>query len=147
MKLSNITITKPNLKSFPEVFPLLRQLWMYKKLNKLRVRKVFAKGLHNTAQEFLIAKYDEKIIGFAVMTIKNSLWDEGNLCYVDVIIVDKKHRKKGIGKIILKEIIKTARKRLCKRIELDTAFFRKDAHKFYKALGFKECNLLFSKNV
>jgi GNAT superfamily N-acetyltransferase len=145
--MSAIVVEKPHLKDFSEIFVLLKQLWRYKTFNKAKMRKIFAKGLDYKHQEYAIARYDTKIIGFAALTIKNSLWDEGNLCYIDVIVVDQKYRRKGVGKKLLDAITKIAHKSLCKRIELDTAFFRKDAHKFYKALGFKDCNLLLSKSI
>ena len=73
--MSAIVVEKPHLKDFSEIFVLLKQLWRYKTFNKAKMRKIFAKGLDYKHQEYAIARYDTKIIGFAALTIKNSLWD------------------------------------------------------------------------
>lgn len=145
--MNSITITKPGLKSFPEIFPLFRQLWFYKRLNKEKLKKVFVNALNSKDQKLLIAKQGGKIIGFAALTIKNNFYDEGNLCYVNSVVVDERYRKKGVGTAIMRSIIKIARKRHCKRIELDSAFFRTWAHRFYKSLGFVKGGYIFDKNI
>ena len=89
----------------------------------------------------------QKIIGFASLAVKESLWDVGNLGHINELVVDKFYRNKGIGKKLLQEIIKIAREKSCARVELDSAFRRKKAHKFYELQGFEKCNFLFSKKI
>jgi GNAT superfamily N-acetyltransferase len=76
---------------------------------------------------------------------KDNLWQQGNLGHIDEIIVDKSHRKKGIGKQLLERIVAVAEEKECKRIELDSAFHRKTAHEFYKTNGFEDRAFLYSK--
>ncbi len=65
--------------------------------------------------------------------------------HVDELVVDKQHRGKGLGKKLLDEIVKIALENNCKRIELDSAFHRKQADEFYKSYGFENRAFLFSK--
>ncbi len=142
-----IRIIKPKLKDFSEIFSLLKQLWLHKKSNK-RIKEAFIKGLRSAQQEYLIAKQDKRIVGFAALTITNSLWDEGNSLYIEALVVDRIYRGRGIGTKLMKAITEIAKKRKCKSINFDSGLFRKDAHSFYKEQGFKKYNTyLFSKHI
>jgi PhnO protein len=141
-------IVKPKSEDFSEIFPLLEQLWSYKKFNKKMLKRIFISGLNRTQQQYLIAKQGRKILGFAALTITNSLWDEGNSCYIDALVVDRNHRGRGVGRELMKTITKIAKKKKCKSINFDSALFRKNAHSFYKEQGFKKYNaFLFSKSI
>jgi GNAT superfamily N-acetyltransferase len=61
------------------------------------------------------------------------------------LIVDVQYQGRGIGTSLLAWISHEAAKSGCSRIELDSAFHRKDAHKFYEAQGFENRAFLFSK--
>ncbi len=140
-------IEKPGLRDFPEIFPLLKQLWPDKEFSEEKLISVFDKGLHSPYQAYLVAKYEEKIVGFASLTIKDSLWDGGKLGHINELVVDRFYRNKGLGKELLEEIIKVAKEKSCERVELDSAFRRKKAHLFYTSQGFEKCNFLFSKKI
>jgi GNAT superfamily N-acetyltransferase len=62
-------------------------------------------------------------------------------------LVDKAFRGKSIGTNLIKTASEVAKKRECKKIELDSAFHRKRAHNFYKKIGFENRAYLFSKNL
>jgi GNAT superfamily N-acetyltransferase len=93
----------------------------------------------------MVAYDGETIIGFVTLAIKNSLWQEGNLGWIDELVVDKNHQGKGIGTRLVRAITKVAVNKHCKRIELDSAFHRKQAHRFYEKNGFERRAFLFSK--
>jgi len=46
---------------------------------------------------------------------------------------------------MLEELAKLAEKHHCRRIELDSAFHRETAHRFYQGLGFENRGLVFSR--
>ncbi|MCG7853384.1 MAG: GNAT family N-acetyltransferase, partial [Methanosarcinaceae archaeon] len=105
----------------------------------------FPNGLKDNSTKYLIARHDINIIGFISLSIKNSLWQEGNIGHVDELVVDLNYRKKGAGSLLLVAITNLAKENECKRLELDSAFHRKDAHKFYQNKGFENRAFLFSK--
>jgi len=87
------------------------------------------------------------IIGFCSLTIKNNLWQAGNLGHIDELIVDDNYRGKGVGSKLMDEITRIAKENQCKRIELDSAFHRKEAHRFYENEGYENRAYLFSKEI
>jgi len=75
------------------------------------------------------------------------LWLAGKLGHVDEIVVDESFRGQGIGKKLMERITEIAKENSCKRIELDSAFHRKNAHGFYKSIGYEIIAYLFSKTL
>ena len=79
--------------------------------------------------------------------MKNSLWVARCLGHVDELIVDTQYRGRGLGSELLQSIILRARDRGCLRVELDSAFHREEAHRFYEQHGFENRAYLFSKTL
>jgi len=132
---------------FEQVFKLLEQLWPDKTLDREKLRQIFLQGLKSEFQSYVCAVIGENLVGFCSLTIKNSLWQAGLLGHIDELVVDKHHHGKGIGSRLLGSITKLAKEKGCRRIELDSAFNRTEAHKFYEKNGFENRAYLFSKEV
>ncbi len=132
---------------FASVFALLEQLWPDKSLNREALQAVYEQALKSENQKFVVGSIDAEIVGFCSLTIKNNLWQAGNLGHIDELIVDAKHRGQGIGQKLMAEITEIAKENHCKRIELDSAFHRKGAHQFYESLGYLNRAFLFSKEM
>lgn len=126
---------------------LLRQLWPDKPLNPASLRTVFDRALVSEAQTYLCAADGERVVGFGSLTLKNNLWQEGYLAHIDELVVDGAYRGKGIGTQLLERLIALAREKDCRRVELDSAFHRKEAHGFYRQQGFADRGVIFSKIV
>jgi ribosomal protein S18 acetylase RimI-like enzyme len=146
-QLSPCLIGRCRVSDFQEVIGLLRQLWPANNLDPVALRKIFRRGLISASQAYLCARIEKQVVGFGSLTIKNNLWQEGYVAHIDELIVDRRFRKNGIGTLLLDRLILSAKKRKCKRIELDTAFRRKEAHSFYRAHGFENRAFLFSKTL
>ena len=69
------------------------------------------------------------------------------LGHIDELVVDDREQQRGIGTIILNYIIEMGLQLGCRRIELDSAYHRKQAHQFYQRKGFVNRAILFSKQV
>jgi len=130
---------------FDEVILLLRQLWQDKPLDPVVLRPIFNRALVSASKTYLCATDEKRVIGFGSFTVKDNLWPEGHLGYVDELIVDNEYRSKGIGKQLLEQLIVVARQKDCCRIELDSAFYRKESHRFYERNGFETRAYVFSK--
>jgi ribosomal protein S18 acetylase RimI-like enzyme len=70
-----------------------------------------------------------------------------NLGNIDELVVDREYRNQGIGKLLMNEMEAIAKNRGCKRLELDSAFHRTNAHAFYEKQGFEKRAYLFSKEI
>lgn len=108
---------------------------------------VFSRGLQSDSDQYLCAEKDRRVIGFCSFAIVNNFWQEGYIAYVYAMIVDNSFRGQGIGGKLIKNASDSAKMRGCKKIELDSAFPREKAHKFYERNGFEKRAYLFSKTL
>jgi GNAT superfamily N-acetyltransferase len=132
---------------FARVVELLGQLWPDRRLDVSSLQKVYERGLLSEQQAYVCALENEQIIGFGSLTFKNNLWQEGYLAHVDELVVDRAYRERGIGTQLLAHLIEIARRKGCRRVELDSAFHRTKAHQFYESQGFENRAFLYSKQL
>jgi diamine N-acetyltransferase len=89
----------------------------------------------------VVAEFDDKIIGFAECYIIESsnfpILRKRSWVQLDNIAISKEYQNKGIGKMLLKSVIRWAKKRNIKRIELNVYSFNSSAIEFYYNSGFK----------
>jgi ribosomal protein S18 acetylase RimI-like enzyme len=142
-----IEIRKLTIEDLGGLTNLLEQLWIDKPVDTHAVKKVIEKGLDSDHQFYICATDGKKLAGYCSLTIKNSLWMSANLGNVDELVVDREYMNQGIGKLLMNEIEKIAKDYDCKRLELDSAFHRTNAHKFYEKLGFEKRAWLFTKEI
>jgi N-acetylglutamate synthase-like GNAT family acetyltransferase len=132
---------------FPFIFNLLKQLWPNLAVSFEDYQKVYNQGLESENQKLIVALINNEIVGCCCLTIKNNLWQIGNLGYLDILIVDENTRGRGIGRKLVDHITTIAIQNDCKRIDLDSAFYRTDAHVFYEKLGYEKIAYLISKTI
>jgi len=80
-----------------------------------------------------IAEGDIK--GYVLGSIIKS--DHQNYGYIDDIFISKNSRKKGFGKLLIKEFIKILKNKKINKLRLGVSINNKKAIKFYKNLGFE----------
>ncbi|HEY1259335.1 MAG TPA: GNAT family N-acetyltransferase [Stellaceae bacterium] len=61
------------------------------------------------------------------------------------LVVDCRHRRRGIGRLLIAQAERQAAAVGCEIIELTSALDRNDAHAFYRSLGFAANSLRFRK--
>jgi len=133
---------------FDEAMPLLKQLWPNHELNFQAVRKVFTRAVESSDQILLGAVSDQgSLIGLVVISERNSLWAQGPLGYMDILIVDEKHRSGGVGERLLHAAEAEASARGYKAIDLAAGFQREGAHRFYERHEYVRDAILFSKSL
>jgi len=132
---------------FQGVMTLFGQLWPDKVLKKESQQAVYNAILESDGYELLCAEKEGIIAGFASLSIQHNFWQEGYILYITPMIVDEKHRNQGIGTMLLHEIECIANERQCGKVELESAFHRKEAHAFYVKMGFSRRAYFFSKDI
>ena len=89
---------------------------------------------------------DDIIYGWASINVFNS-----RCCYSGVgdisIYIGREHRGKGIGKILLNELLHIAKEQDFHKLVLSTFDFNKAGHKLYKALGFREVGTYMEQGI
>ena len=141
--MSMFQIRKCHSEDFDDVASLLRQLWPEKRLDAASLRMVFQRAVTSESQTYLCVIDGERIVGFGSLTLKNNLWQQGYLAHIDELVVDSDYRGRGIGTQLLNQLVRLARDRGCRRVELDSAFHREQAHQFYQQHGFENRAFLF----
>lgn len=67
------------------------------------------------------------------------------VCRITALVVAPDARGQGTGRHLLEEAARRARRGGCVRLELTTALHRTEAHAFYRACGFSESSLRFTR--
>ncbi|WP_343642027.1 MULTISPECIES: GNAT family N-acetyltransferase [Chryseobacterium] len=75
---------------------------------------------------------NEELAGWIIC--EHRTWN--NSFYIENILVDEKHRRQGIGIMLIKNAIKEARRLNCRVIELETQNTNYPAIQFYRRMGF-----------
>lgn len=108
------------------------------KLEKTRFRKRVLQYLSRGDKKILVAEADCKIIGLVSIVLTVRLNRTKPEMYVPELVVAKGHQRSGVGRLLMDECIRIAKKKNCFRIRLESGNQRKQAHKFYKKTGFEQ---------
>lgn len=73
--------------------------------------------------------------------LENLAW--GRFLYVDDLVTDQAARSQGCGKTLLAWLTAHARHKGCAQLHLDSAAYRKDAHRFYLREGMENLGFHF----
>ncbi|MEN4018305.1 MAG: ribosomal protein S18-alanine N-acetyltransferase [Methanobacterium sp.] len=93
--------------------------------------------IYNLGAGFLVAQHYNIIVGYIIFWIRYE--DEGHIIS---LAVDKKYRKKGVGKKLVDHAITIFKKCNVKEIKLEVRIGNRDARKFYRKIGFEEKEIL-----
>lgn len=142
---SMIQIRPATLEDFDQLLVLFRQLWPTKTIVPDRLRGVFKRVIETPYKQYFCATDADRVVGLGAISYKDNLWQEGVIAYVEELVVDEARRGKGIGTQLLDHLVGLAQARGCRRIELDSAFHRVDAHRLYERVGMEKRAYLFSR--
>lgn len=96
----------------------------------------------------LVYEENGKVIGTVMGVVCRELYGTCRpFLVVENFIVDKNHRRKGIGKLLMNELERKARERNCTQMILVTEKDRADACGFYLSYGFQTNNAGYKKKL
>ena len=95
-----------------------------------RVRELIA------GEDFRVLLACEEPRGLAVLRFRPSIWTEGLECYVAELYVQPDHRGHGIGRVLMRATLETARDRGADYIEVATSEDDVAARALYEKFGF-----------
>ena len=93
-------IRKLELKDLEEVFELLDELYENKIEYSIFVEKYKA-SLRDNNFYGIVATEDSKVVGVLISHVINRLAKKKNIFFIDDLIVNKKYRNIGIGKLLI----------------------------------------------
>jgi GNAT superfamily N-acetyltransferase len=147
-----ITVRKVIEKDIPRLLELYRQLEITTSPAEEGVtqpaadeyRKLFARINSYSGMELVVAEDQGVVTGSLEILIVPNLSHKGlPWALVENVIVDENRRRSGVGRKLMEYAIKQAKTAGCYRVSLSSNNSRKDAHRFYEALGFKGSSIGF----
>ena len=105
----------------------------------------FTQVLADKKAFIFVAEEKHKLAGFITFRLRHVVRYPQLIGQVEELFVLKQFRKHGIGKKLMKQTEKIAKKFKCKRIYVESRYNLGPAHKFYKALGYRKSGFYFLK--
>ncbi len=134
-----IRIAKATRGDLPRVVALMRGLAEFEKLlDEFRVTETLLEHHlfnQNSFAELLVGYLDKEIRGYALFFHNFSTFQGRPGIYIEDVYVETSARGKGLGRALLVEIMRTARKRGCRRSEWLVLEWNERAKQFYESLG------------
>lgn len=90
----------------------------------------------NLANSYFIKLSDEKI-GYVILTRYHSVEKGGLTMYIDELYVESRMRRRGVGKLIMAEILEIARSNGAKTLWAQTETYNDAAQDFFTSQGFR----------
>jgi GNAT superfamily N-acetyltransferase len=106
-----------------------------------RLRRIAQSG----ADRLVVAELNGSVAGLAALHVSLSIEYDEPAAKLSAIVVDQAHRRRGVGEALVIEMEREARVRGCCLVFVTSAARRKDAHAFYRSLGFQETGRRFAK--
>jgi GNAT superfamily N-acetyltransferase len=140
----SVVIRLATEKDIPRIVALYRELAIDTSPAESRLnpslddyRCVFAQISRMPGYELLVAEYEGVVVGTVVLLIVPNL-GHGALSWamVENMVIGHRYRRRGLGTLLMEYAIKQVREAGCYRLLLSSNKNRKDAHQFYRSLGF-----------
>ena len=146
-----IRIRKAKKNDIPLVLDMLYELGRPKpkKDHELDLfRTLVKKHISDSDKTILVAESEDvNVVGMVSIVVLPRLNKKGPEIYIPELIVTKKYQNQGVGRLLINACISLGKEKNCQNIRLESGLFRKDAHNFYKKLGFESKSFSFSKNL
>jgi GNAT superfamily N-acetyltransferase len=141
----SLTIRDARPGDAPALAPLLDQLGYPAAPEAVRRRiEVLAAS---DADRLVVAELDGRIVGLAAIHVSLALEYDEPAAKLSAIVVDREHRRRGIGEALVAAMEAEARTHGCGLIFLTTAERRGGAHAFYRRIGWEETGRRFAKKL
>jgi GNAT superfamily N-acetyltransferase len=102
-----------------------------------RMREVFSRLATNPDYIFLGKRHDGRIVGSVMGIVCEELYGQCQpFIVVEDVVVDRDHRRQGVGRALIRELEQRAVERGCSYIILVTEEERVGAHRFYQSMGY-----------
>jgi predicted N-acetyltransferase YhbS len=86
--------------------------------------------------EVVVAELDGEIVGLIAVTTRRQFQRAGNLITIDTLVVDERHRSRGIGEQLVGVALEAAARSSAQAVEAVSHLRRVEARRFYERLGF-----------
>jgi len=92
-------------------------------------------NLDERRETVIVAQDNDMIVGYIHAEIYNTLYFESMINILGLAVLND-YRRRGVGKALLKHAEGWARELGIKKVRLNSGAARKEAHNFYRAMGY-----------
>lgn len=133
-------IREAKLEDLDKLLQLLYQLSQpsedEKNADTQKLRRVLNKIIEDENYYICIFEYDGELFGTGMLLVQLNLSHKGKpFGHIENVVMDEKHRKKGIGLKIIEYLIEKAKEKNCYKVILNC---KKNNIPFYEKTGLKE---------
>ncbi len=101
-------------------------------------QRVFAEIQSDPRQKLFVAEIGGEVAGTIVLLVVPNLSHNGTpWAFLENLVVTGRHRKKGLGRMLLEHSVALARESGCHMVELCSDVRRLEAHRLYASMGFE----------
>jgi GNAT superfamily N-acetyltransferase len=144
----DVSIRKATSSDWPGISALLAELGRPDARgtpDEERHRSLFETYLERDDVDAFVADQDGHVVGFVNVEYRDRLNRTTPEAWIPELVVDEEKRSAGVGKRLLAETERVARERGCWGLALESATWRKDAHRFYEREGWEHAAKAFIK--
>jgi GNAT superfamily N-acetyltransferase len=104
----------------------------------LSARGQLAEWANRPFGEVIVAEVDTGVAGLLAGVAMPHLARPGRFARLGGLVVSARHRRRGVGRELMRAAEQCARGWGCDRLELTSSRWRTEAHAFYPAAGYRE---------
>lgn len=131
----DVRLRKATQKDYPEIIAMIKELALFEKAPERMTNSVDQMEEEKDLFRCLIAEDENgNILGMALYFFAYFTW-VGKSLYLDDLYVKEQYRGNGIGKILLRELMKVADEENCKRVRWQVLDWNTNAIELYKKSG------------
>jgi hypothetical protein len=97
------------------------------------------------ADPIFLAVADGQVLGLLAMHLCRMLQYASPIVRVTALVVDRRARRRGVGKLLMERAEQIGSAAGCEFVELTSAIDRTEAHAFYRSIGYEPNSLRFRK--
>ena len=94
-------------------------------------------------QLFVVAEIDRRVVGWLHAAISEYV-ESGAFVVIGGLVVDRSHRRAGIGRALMKHGEEWAKKQGCSVVRLWSSAVRSESHRFYERIGYRNIKTQYS---
>jgi N-acetylglutamate synthase-like GNAT family acetyltransferase len=141
----NVSIRHAKSADFGVIADLLNELGFPASKKEVGARLKVVESL--TTDAVFVAVAAGKVVGCLSLHVMPYFTSGNRVCRVMTLVVQEAMRNQGIGKELIRTAEVFAREVGCSAIEVTSADYREDAHRFYTRLGYPKTSVKFFKEI
>lgn len=108
-------------------------------------RAGYRRILHADEHDLLVAVRGDAVVGVVQLSFLPEFARDGDRAQLETMHVADSEQRRGVGRALVEEAVRRARRQGCGLVQLTSGTFRPDAHRFYAALGFEPTHVGFKR--